>query len=239
MWKIYGRAEVFINADYFSWILNCVINKLVSHVYQMMQIAIHLQLWLHVPQIVVSQQTGNLCFYRVAAMPFVALFVISASLHSRWTLTLLVPLCSYIVKQRIFVVPHSKSSPTPNTRLRKPPKLEPGWPAPSPASKPDADEKFMTVCLENLTFHLKCCCSSDDAPADGAFSGTDLFLTVGVRFREKEGDVSTLICSSTGIHVSGAGFCSLLPCRCVYVPVNRKAGNARQKKKNKNRINLK
>lgn len=27
--------------------------------------------------------------------------------------------------------------------------LEPGWPAPSPASKPDADEKFMTVCLEN------------------------------------------------------------------------------------------
>lgn len=41
------RAEVdivFINADYFSSILNCVINKLVSHVYQMEQIAIHLQL---------------------------------------------------------------------------------------------------------------------------------------------------------------------------------------------------
>lgn len=124
----------------------------------------------------------------------------------------------------------------PHTHLWKPLKLEPGWPAPSPASKPDADEKFMTVCLENLTFHLKCCCSSDDAPADGAFSGTDLFLTVGVRFREKEGDVSALICSSTGIYVSGAGFCSLLPCRCVYFPVNRKAANARQKKP---RINLK
>lgn len=38
---------------------------------------------------------------------------------------------------------------------------------PSPASKPVADEKFMTVCLENLTFHLKCCCSSDAAPTDG------------------------------------------------------------------------
>lgn len=52
MWKIDGRAEVdivFINADYFSWILNWVINKLVSHVYQMVQIA-------NVPQTVVSQQ---------------------------------------------------------------------------------------------------------------------------------------------------------------------------------------
>lgn len=38
---------------------------------------------------------------------------------------------------------------------------------PSPASKLDADEKFMTVCLENPTFHLKCCCSSDAAPTDG------------------------------------------------------------------------
>lgn len=77
MQKIYGGPEVdtaFINADYFSSILNCAVNKMISHVYQMVQIAI---------QTVVSQPTGNLCFYRVAAMPFVALFVISASLHSR------------------------------------------------------------------------------------------------------------------------------------------------------------
>lgn len=61
-----------------------------------------------------KQQPGNLCFYCVAA------FVISASLHSRWTLTLLLPLCSCIVKQRIFVVPYSKSSPTPHTPLKAP-----------------------------------------------------------------------------------------------------------------------
>lgn len=112
--------------------------------------------------------------------------------------------------------------PPPHTHASEsPPKLEPGWPAPSPASKPDADEKFMTVCLENLTFHLKCCCSSDDAPADGAFTGTDLFPTAGVRFREKEGDVSMLLCSSTSIHWVGVGFCLPLPCRCIYIPVNR------------------
>lgn len=55
-------------------------------------------------------------------MPFVALFVIYASLHSGWTLTLLALLCSYIVKQRIFVVPHSKSSPTPHTHTSESPR---------------------------------------------------------------------------------------------------------------------
>lgn len=58
-------------------------------------------------------------------------------------------------KQRIFVVSHFKGPSPPSTFCLWKPwvvvrslQSQPGWPAPSPASKPDADEKFMTVCLE-------------------------------------------------------------------------------------------
>ena len=84
------------------------------------------------------------------------------------TSTLFTALCLSIVNKGFLLFLISSALPPSTFCLWKP------WfvvrslqlePAPSPASKPVADEKFMTACLENL--HLKCCFSSDAAPTDG------------------------------------------------------------------------
>lgn len=114
-------------------------------------------------------------------------------------------------KQRIFVVSHCEcpSPPHPPFVCEKPwvvvrsLQLEPGWPAPSPASKPDADEKFMTVCLENPSHSIwSAALPLMLPPLIAAVSAASirpaLFCTVGVQTTERGWD---------GVH----GF-TLLPC---------------------------
>lgn len=112
-------------------------------------------------------------------------------------------------KQRIFVVSHCECPSPPPFVCEKPwvvvrsLQLEPGWPAPSPASKPDADEKFMTVCLENPSHSiwsaaLPLMLPPPIAAVSAASIRPALFCTVGVQTTERGWD---------GVH----GF-TLLPC---------------------------
>lgn len=75
--------------------------------------------------------------------------------------------------------------------------------------------RWKIYALKTIAFHLKCCGSSDDAPTDGAFAGTELFLTAGVRVSEKEGDVSTLFMLLHRLSLSRGRVFLPLPCRCV------------------------
>lgn len=128
----------------------------------------------------------------IVALPlsFDCAVMFATLLTSAATLTLSTAPCSSIVNKGFLLFLISSALPPSTFCFSKP------WfvvrslqlePAPSPASKPVADEKCMTVCLENL--HLKCCCSSDAAPADGtasaAFIRPALCLTVGVLIRER------------------------------------------------------
>lgn len=112
------------------------------------------------------------CCSSIIALIAVVIYLPLADFFSL-TLTLFTALCSSVVNKGFLLFLISSALPPSTFCLWKPwfvvrsLQLEPGWPAPSLASKPAADEKFMTVCLENLTFHLKCCCSSDAAPTDG------------------------------------------------------------------------
>lgn len=139
-------------------------------------------------------------------------------------MTLFTALCSFIVNKEFLLFLILSALPPSTFCLWKPwfvvrsLPLEPGWPASSPASKPVADEKFMTLCLENLTFHLMCCCPSDAAPTDGdcicRLHSTSAFPHSGSANQgERGGTVSTTISSFIGIHSSETDFC----CLCAII----------------------